>query len=92
MTTMYKIYAPGSIDTPMAPLELLAIMPMSTMKKVFALHQSAALRILQETQCRDNGVCGISQVFFRHEFPGFGTKVIVQEFDVATAVAAMMEI
>lgn len=69
-TQMYKIFdVPAD---PFAVCNILAIMPMETMRHVLSLHKDAVARIERETV---NG--GICQLFFK-PIPGFGTKVIVQ--------------
>jgi hypothetical protein len=69
---MYNIY--DAPQDPFAKVNLLAIMPMSTMRQVLQLQKEAIARIEHET--KNNGVC---QLFFRNPIPGFGKKVIVQE-------------
>jgi hypothetical protein len=68
---MYKIF--DAPEDPFAVVQILAIMPMQTMKEVLSLQKEAVQRIERETA--NGGVC---QLFFRNPIPGFGKKVIVQ--------------
>ena len=68
---MYSIFS--VVEQPTETGKLLAVMPMTTMYHLFALHKDAVKRVEQETE--DNGIC---KFYFRKPIPGFGQKVIIQ--------------